>query len=238
MKTVIPGGGILSLFVAGSLLCASLAHATMITISMAGGEFRTETGSALGTGAMLQLVNLGANGVFDSIGLASWIGGDDSVVNLPFASGIPNVDGYASAGSFDLTDGVGTAGTLDRVFNFDFDVNLNPGDKLGIRWFPHIAASNSYGSTAPAPGSFYGQFTRQGMSLYGDAEWIVPEAGSAVIFDSLITTAFGGSDFNNIGVASFQTPGASTSVPEAGSLLPIFAATFAALCWYRRRMAQ
>jgi hypothetical protein len=153
------------------------------------GNVLDEHGSNVATTSLFQLVSLGANGVFDPIPSGAWVGGDDKVVGEAF----PNKDGFASAAAFDLANGTGKAGQFSRQFTFTLGSGLNPGDKLGIRWFPTVTAVN-FATTTPSAGMPYGQFTRQSAPLYGGSVWVVPEAGSLVSFDPMVSISY---DFLN-----------------------------------------
>jgi hypothetical protein len=172
------------------------------------GNVLDHLGSNIATTSLFQLVSLGTNGVFDPISSGSWVGGDDTVVNLSFF----NSDGWGTAAAFDLTDGAGAPGEFARQFAFTLGPGLATGDKLGIRWFPTVDAAD-FATTITTAGMSYGQFTRQSSPLYGGAAWEVPSAGSLVSFDPMVTTSYdpmNGLDLNSAGAASFQVLG----VPE------------------------
>lgn len=184
---------------AASCFLAS-AQAGTVTITMNMGNVLDEHGANIATTSLFQLVNLGANGVFDPISTGAWIGGDDTVIDAAF----PNGDGWTSAAAFDLTNGTGIPGQLTRQFTFALGAGINPGDKIGIRWFPTVTAA-SYVTTTPSAGMPYGQFTRQSAPLYGGSVWVVPAAGSFVSFDPLVAVSYDlgtGKDPNSAGVAS------------------------------------
>ncbi len=167
-------------------LCLSgLAHAGTVTITVNLGDVLDAYGTKAATTCLFQLVCLGPNGVFDPIPAGAWVGGDDTVL----AEAFPNADGWTSAAAFDLADGAGTPGTFTRQFTFEVGSGLQPGDKLGIRWFPTVSAG-SYATTTPAAGMAYGEFTRQSAPLHGGANWVVPLAGAFVSFDPMVSVSF------------------------------------------------
>jgi hypothetical protein len=208
------------------------AQAATVTISIGGGYVLDDQGNRISTSSLFQLVDLGTNGVFDSIPAGSWTGGDDSVV----AEAFPNSDGWSSAAAFDLTNGTGTAGQFSRQFTFTLDANIAPGEMLGLRWFPGVIAAN-YASTVTTAGLAYGQFTRQSNPLYGGTVWVVPSGGSLVTFDPLVTASYdpvNGKDSNSAGAASLKV----VSVPEPAAGAIFTAGLFIITGLVRRRASQ
>lgn len=195
-------------------------QAATVTFSVGMGNVLDNFGSNIATTSLFQLVALGANAVFDPIPPGAWVGGDDRVISLPFS----NSDGWTSAAAFDLTDGTGTPGQFSRQFTFTLGTSLSTADKLGIRWFPTVAATDS-ATTTITLGMPYGQFTRQSSVLYGGSAWVVPPAGNLVSFDPMVTTSYdsaNGHDPNSAGAASFHVVGVpepATSGLLASSLL-------------------
>ena len=181
-----------------------MAGAATATITIGMGFILGADGNKAGAETLVQLVNLGANGVFDPIPTGAWVGGDDTVIGESF----PNSDGWTLAAAFDLTNGTGTTpGLFSRQFTFALGAGIHSGDKIGIRWFPTLAASG-FATLTPASGMPYGQFTRQASTLYGGSLWVVPAAGSFVSFDPMVTASFdpvNGKDPDAAGVASALT---------------------------------
>jgi hypothetical protein len=181
---------------------------------------------AIPAGSLIELVNLGADGVFDPIdldasGSSPWVSGDDSLVTAPFTVGGQPGD-FSSAAAFDLEVGPdNNPGDLERTFTFNLS-DLPAGTKLGIRWFPGLQASNFSLTTGPAAGQTYGEFTRQSNPLYDDAVWVVTPGTDD--FDSLVTQSAGGSDPNSAGVANLLV------VPEPTSWLMLLAGGSLLLC--------
>jgi hypothetical protein len=226
---------------------ASVGTASVV-LNIGSAQLSNDAGIALQAGTLIQLVNLGPNGVWDEInvgdvtptGLARWVSGDDSVLNISFQSvvGVAPVPGdFASTKAFDMEHNVGptadsTAGFLNRAFQFSF-ADLPAGLKLGIRWFPGLVASN-FDNITLAEGQKYGQFTRQAPDLIrnGGSFWVTPGDGANTTFDPLVTQSFGGAsaEANSLGVASF------TVVPEPAAIgLSLLGA--AGLSMLRRRRA-
>src|SRR4051794_37027546 len=190
--------------VASLLLISTFASFGSIAINIGGGEFHDGSSQPLAAGSLLQLVNLGADGVFNPInvgdGGSQWVSGDDTLFSAVFMTGAGAAGDFPSTDAFDLFKGNDTAGTLNRVFEFASNV-LPLGAKLGIRWFPNLAASN-FSSTTLQPGQPYGEFTRQTNPLHGGTLWVVPSDGANVTFDALLTQSFGGMDPGSSGMAS------------------------------------
>src|SRR5215203_2983134 len=63
-----------------------------VVINLGSANLSSDSGTAAQAGTLIQLINLGDNGVLDPIdisdgnvnGLARWVSGDDSVLNIPF----------------------------------------------------------------------------------------------------------------------------------------------------------
>jgi hypothetical protein len=214
----------------GITLAAKFASLGSIAINIGGGEFRNSSSQALAPGSLLQLVNLGPDGTFNPIdvtdGGSQWVSGDDTLLSAVFTTGGGAQGDFPSTDAFDLFKGSDTAGTLDRVFEFGSNI-LPLGAKLGLRWFPNLAAS-SFSSIILQPGQAYGQFTRQANPLHGGTVWVVPSDGANLTFDSLLTQSFGGLDPNSAGSASLVV--IPEPLPGALSLISL-----AGLAQYRRR---
>lgn len=232
----------LSLFAA--LACAASSEATIL-INLTAADLQTNVDlSLIPEGTLLQLVNLGNDGVFnnidltdgDSSQLGQWVSGDDTLVNVAFR--IPNGGGgtdpgdFSTAAAFDLTPPTGSpqAGVMIRGFEFAFGA-VPTGAKLGLRWFPGLLASN-FSATTLNSGQIYGQFTRQGTLLNGgDTAWVFPGDGATIGFDPLITASEGGNDPNSAGKASFSV------VPEPSSMSIALLGGLALVGRRRRRSA-
>lgn len=185
-------------------------------------------GTRLPIDNLVQLINLGADGVFNPIdvgdaspsGLQRWVSGDDSVIDQAYKvpdpvdpTGNPPANGdFASTAAVDLTFGASTAGRIARTFIFELG-QIPTNTKIGIRWFPGLLASDFYsgpGITLQA-GQAYGQFTLQSPSLTvnGGDHWVMPGDGATVTFDGYNNTTNGAAG----GFASFVV------VPEPGSIV-------------------
>jgi len=197
--------------------------------------------AAVTQGILIQLVNLGPDGVFNQVTLADgdvsslgqWVSGDDLLLNVSFI-GSPNISGdFTSTNAFDLAAQANdpTNGDLDRILSIS--ASIPAGTKLGIRWFPGLSASNFSGLTLQS-GQKYGQFTRQNASLNNGELWVVPFdpslASGTVSFDALAATDIGGADPTAARNANF------TVVPEPAAIgMSLLGA--AGLAMLRRRRA-
>ena len=195
----------------GFLFISAQNHAdgATITFSIGMAYVLDQAAQKLLTNRLFQLVKLGANGVFDPITPGSWVGGDDTLLTQSFA----NTDGWTSAAAFDITNGTGSDGVFSRQFTFTLGADLNVGDKIGIRWFPTINASD-FAITQTTAGLPFGEFTLQATPRYGGTDWVIPAAGSLVSFDPLLTRSYdsiNGLDSNTAGQAS------QVVVPEPGA---------------------
>jgi hypothetical protein len=220
-------------------VCAlqSAAEAT-ITINIFAGDLRGADGTTLlAQGTLLQLINLGADGVFNQIRLddgnisstGQWVSGDDTLLNVPYLIG-NNPGDFSSAAAFDLAAGTDpTTGIVDRGFRFQI-ADVTPGTKIGIRWFPGLQASN-FASITLAAGQRYGEFTRQANPKYGGVVWVIGNDGATDNFDALATTAITGQD----NVSAAGSPNA-VLVPEPAAIgMSLIGA--AGLALLRRRRA-
>jgi hypothetical protein len=202
----------------------AFSHADII-INLTAKTLADGDGVPLSPNAMIQLINLGPDGIFNPIslsdgsttGLAYWVSGDDSVVDIPFYRDNGTPGDFPSTAAFDLFDGPGTPGTLSRQMFFDGQF-LPKDTKLGIRWFPYIDAADFPDVTLPPPlplgGLPYGQFTRQSDPLYSEFNgeiWVVPIDGASIFFDPLITVDHGvGEDPIAAGMAAIPEPASAT----------------------------
>jgi hypothetical protein len=236
---------------AALLASASLSQAAIV-VTINARTLADELGTALPAGTLVQLVNLGANGVFDQIhladditGLNKWVSGDDSVINVVFTNGdgVNDPNGFTNTSNFDLVHGDDTiAGRLSREFKVAFDA-VPANTKVGIRWFPDLQASN-FNSLSLDAGQWYGEFTRQGTLqdplLYPELNttaWVWPddpngELSPVVLFDPLRTTDLpGGEDPVTSGYATHQV-----LVPEPAALSLALLSAVGLLGFRRRRL--
>lgn len=208
-------------------------HASIV-ITMRTEQLNTGVNSIpIAGGTLLQLVDLGADGVFNPISIADgsvgsltqWVSGDDAVLDAAFTATVGTTTGVAgdfpSTAAFDMRHAnqtESTNGRLNRIFEFANGV-LTTNTKVGLRWFPGLLASN-FGTITLAGGQGYGQFTRNVGSLDGGATvinggslWIVPADGATVTFDSLFTTENVGTESSALGDAKY------TVIPEPGAIV-------------------
>jgi hypothetical protein len=208
-----------SFFLAATFAFFSLAapgHSTIV-INLTAANLTDGFGVPLPTGTLIQLVNLGADGVFNPLSLADgsttgldyWVSGDDSLVNVPYLQSDDSPGDFPSAAGFDLAEGNGTPGVLVRQMTFQNDI-LPIGTKLGIRWFPGVMAADFPNVTLlsfPLVGVPLGQFTRQENPLYEGELWVIPSNGANVHFDPLFTEDRNqGADPISAGMASIPEP--------------------------------
>jgi hypothetical protein len=228
----------LSAAVLGSAVLSAGASASIV-INITARQLSEDIGATtpLVAGTLIQLVNLGADGLFNQIniadgsttGLSQWVTGDDSLIGAAYLiSGNPG--DFPSAAAFDLANGTdATAGRMSRTFEFASGAIL-AGTKLGIRWFPGLQAANFNGITLAA-GQKYGEFSRQASPLYGLDLWVAPADGATVTFDNLKTV-------NQAGGADPMSAGAplQTVIPEPASIAMSLMGA-AGLAMLRRRRA-
>jgi hypothetical protein len=168
----------------------------------------------LAAGRLIQLINLGADGILNPINLqdgdisplGQWVSGDDTLVNVPFTINSGSQGDYPSAAAFDLVAGNDvTFGRLSRQFEFDTGA-IAAGAKLGIRWFPGLNAVD-FSTITLTDSQRYGEFSRQAGALYGLDLWVAPADGAQVFFDNLKTTnQVGGLDPISVGAATLTVP--------------------------------
>lgn len=190
--------------------CAGSNVRGAFTINITAKMLQLHNGAPAPTDSLLQLVDLGPNGIWDSASFGNpWVGGDDSLINLPFGS-----SEFSSAAAFDLFEGEGgELGILDRTFTFS---TLPPGIKIGLQWWPYLKAENYPNETPEFQGLIgykgVGRFTRQNTAQNGGDLWVTPSNG-VVTFDPLITQNLGGPDADSLGrVNAAPEPGAATLV--------------------------
>lgn len=198
-----------ALAVCAAALFATQASASIVISIFAGRLDGADGNTPIGAGTLIQLVNLGADGMFNDIRLddgnisqlGQWVSGDDTLLDLSFMVD-GNAGDFASAAAFDLRHSSGTESTTGRLSRvFDFPSGSITNMKLGIRWFPGLQATN-FGSITLAGGQAYGQFTRQEAPVNNGIAWMVTSLNATETFDSLLTTEAGGTDAAAIGDAS------------------------------------
>lgn len=201
-------------------LVTGVAHAAVVTLSLpTAGTLKDQFGNPIPDNALIQLVNLGADGVFNPIvfnpigggidgdvtTLGQWVSGDDTLVNSAF--GNADAATFPTAAAFDLRDGSDSGANGILIRDFIGLTGVTSGDKFGIRWWPSIVATN-FNSTTLTNGIRYGEFTRQGTALYGGTLWVMPADGANELIDSFATVSGpGGSDADTLGLASGTTFG-------------------------------
>jgi len=177
-----------------SLLALSAASHASIVISFAARTVTDQSGNPLPAGTLVQLVNLGADGVFNQISIADgntsqlgqWVSGDDTLVTASFLNSGSAAGDFPSAAAFDLVNGPDlTLGRISRQMEFALG-DIPTGAKLGIRWFPGLQATD-FNSITLAYNQPYGEFTRQSNPLYGGTTWVFPSDSANVTFDNLKT---------------------------------------------------
>ena len=170
----------------GGCLFASAAHG-VVGIHVSGGTLREADGStAFDDEGLLQLINLGVDGIPNPVREGAWVTGDDVLVDLPFGS-----SEFASSGGFDLWETSGDPGQLFRVFSFPVTPGvIEEGDLLMLRWWPGYTAADFHGGATPVEGDFFGE-GRLGAAVndpVNNTGWIVPdESVPLTIFDPLIS---------------------------------------------------
>jgi hypothetical protein len=209
-----------------------------ITLILQGRVFTDQLGAPIPGNTLMQLVNLGGNGVFDPIdladgsisGLNQWVSGDDSVINVQFLNeGALELSSPTTAG-FDLLFGNSdTPGVLSR--GMDIADNAVPvGTKFGLRWFPGLAPQN-LNSITLAAGQPYGEFTRQSPEVTrpNTSLWLWLGNGVNDSVDGLHTTTGVTPDSPSEGQATL------TVVPEPTSLSLAFLGAIGVFALRRRR---
>lgn len=217
-----------------------------ITMTLIAGTFTNSNGNTpVAEGTLFQLVNLGADAVFNPIALfdgdnspsGQWVSGDDTLITAAYLGKYAD---YGTLGGFDLT--VGTVPDAPGVLNRTFTANIPVGTKFGLRWFPGLTAANYYlpGGITLSPNQSYGQFTRQDDPIangplydgpiHGAENWVVPADGQTIALDGLVTISAGGGEANFIGQAIQNMP-----IPEPASLGVTLLGAASLLGRHRRR---
>jgi hypothetical protein len=225
-----------------ALFAASASSQATIVVNFGGRTIADQFGTALGPETLLQFVDLGANGVFDPIsigdgstdGLSRWVSGDDTVINVAFLDTQDTPDTtFPTTKAFDFGSGTTPAGRFGWSMEFQDGV-IPAGTKFGIRWFAGLAATN-FDNITLQEGQKYGQFSRQGASLYGGDLWVWPtydpqQVSPVITLDGLRTT-------NNAGGLDPITEGQAllSVVPEPSSLALALVGAFGIFGLRRRR---
>lgn len=165
-------------------------HADLMVVTINGAYFEDAQGNPVDNGSLFQLVNLGSNRVFDAIAPGSWVGGDDRVIDLDFNDDFPSAAAFDISGSEPLEPGF-----LGRNFVIEETPGVaQPGDAVGLRWFPDMTPGDYYSGNVPLAGSAYGEVTVVTPSdPINYTGWVlpVPDLGNlGVIFDSAISPSF------------------------------------------------
>ncbi len=199
-------------------------HAAVV-ISFSAKTLMDQLGTPIPNTTLIQLINLGANGVFDEINVADgsntginrWVSGDDTVINVPYMLDEETPGDFPSTAAFDLAAANLQPGRLVRQMLLPSGA-ASAGSKIGIRWFPRYNAVD-FASIALQLGDRYGQFTFQGAPRYEslNTPWVFPpdNLGANVTFEPLKTLnsgATGALDPNTDGMALFGSPEPTTAI--------------------------
>lgn len=193
-------------------------------LSISGAEFLEADGvSPLAGDRLLQLVQLGPNGVSDPIRSGFWTGGDDVLIDLPFGS-----QEFDSSGGFDLAEGAGALpGLLTRSFSFEFQSGVvESGAPFALRWWPKFSAADFHsGDMLPEVGDVYGEARTTSAPGSNDHPWVFPAAATLAQPITTITPLVSPAYNASVGGALVTTPdfnGAPASevmpIPEPASL--------------------
>ncbi len=226
-----------------SLAALSASANAAVVLSFSARTLADELGTAIPNTTLIQLVNLGANGVFDPIsvgdaantGINRWVSGDDSVINVAYKLDESTNGDFPSTAAFDLAVADLQAGRLVRQMLLP-DGAATAGSKIGIRWFSQYQATN-FASINIQAGDHYGEFTFQGVPRYNslNTPWVYPpdNVGANVTFEPLRTlnsTITGALDPNADGFAS-----KTVVIPEPASLGLAFLGAAGLFALRRRR---
>ncbi|MGJ8638992.1 MAG: hypothetical protein ACSHYA_06325 [Opitutaceae bacterium] len=203
-----------------------------------GSTFKAADGSsAFPDEGLMQLINLGDDGLLNPILEGAWTSGDDVLIDLPYGTDTE----FATSGAFDLSEGaVVSPGFFQRQFEFLSTPGvIEEGDLIALRWWPTFTALGSIGGALPAVGDLYGEI-RIAVPVNDpvfNTAWAVPADGEPLaIFDPAISD-----DFNqSVGNSLLTTPGFTGAATEAVQPVPepafttIFMGLLAVLtCWRR-----
>lgn len=197
--------------VAAILLAAIFVRGDVLNFRIEGGVFRDELGTpivqedTLDQSILFQLVNLGANGVFDPVVPGSFVSGDDLLIDLNEG---PTFGSAFSIGGFSKFPGL--EGYLQRTFAIEETVGIaEAGDVVGLRWFPEYTLADYAAGALPLGGEVYGEVSvtevRSFPSEPDRTAWVLPSTSvTSVSFDPAVSPD--GSSLNSDWVA---TPGFS-----------------------------
>jgi hypothetical protein len=217
MKSIVKS----ALALTASLFVITPSSEAAISMTIQAGRLDLANGSnAIAEGTLIQLINLGGDGIFNEInifdanntGNAHWVSGDDTLVSALFFN---PPDSFTSGVAFDLRAGsdAGANGELIRTLGFD-DNTFTVGTKFGIRWFPGVAATD-FATTTLVLGQAFGQYTNQSPADPFGEPWMIVQDRTATTnyqFHTLGTVEIGGSDPATAGDAS------QTVVPEPAAI--------------------
>jgi hypothetical protein len=213
-----------------------------IVISIFAGRLEDQFGAPVPAGTLIQLIDLGPNGVFDLVNVSDgseagpnlWVSGDDTLTNYSFVATNGAPGDFPTTAAFDLRHSDATEST-NGVMSRLFDLTMPAGRKLGIRWWPQIKATDyatfSYPNPLGPPRYYYGQFTRQSNPQNGGITWISQADGGTETFDAFSTEELFGSDPSDASVAMNWIP----NVPEPSSLALVVFGSSAFVVVRRRR---
>jgi len=129
---------------------------------------------------LVQLINLGPDGLFDPVFAGEWTSGDDFVVDLQYDVGANVFSEYPSSGGLDLAEGAGEAGRFLRRFLLEEGSPVAvPGAPVGIRWYPGLSPNTFFAGTKPADDQAYGEVTIQNTAIVSGnfTTWTLPSPG-------------------------------------------------------------
>lgn len=153
--------------------CLGAISVASASLFLTGATFKAIDGtSAFPDGGLMQLINLGADGVGNPVQEGDWVSGDDILIDLAFGS-----SEFATSGGFDLFEGdSGNAGELQRLFSLSETVGVvEQGDLIALRWWPSYTADDFHDSPfTPLVGDAYGEITVQSSISTGNTAWIFP----------------------------------------------------------------
>lgn len=178
----------------GSFSLALTVAKADIGIYINSGYFYDDAGGLFPNDGLLQLVNLGEDGISNPIVEGSWVGGDDMLIDLSYTHIDGSAGDFASSGGFDLwahSGGPGYEGILDRFFNFSSAPGiLDEGDKVEIRWWADYTASDFHNGATPQAGQSYGtgRLDEAVIDPHNNSAWIIPnESEPITILDPLLS---------------------------------------------------
>lgn len=215
--------------------CSTFLHAE-IGILLSGGFFKASDGtSAFPDDGLMQLINLGDDGVLNPISDGAWTTGDDVLIDLAYGTGTE----FATSGGFDLSEGaVFSPGFLQRQFEFTETPGvIEEGDLIALRWWPSYTVADMIGGALPMNGDSYGQVrieTAVNDPVFNSA-WVVPaDSEPLAFFDPVISDEYN----QTVGNTLVTTPGFDGDadlevVPEPASIAFFMGVLAIFTCWRR-----